>query len=73
MGDHVVAQGIGRGTQRGVFHSPAGAIEPSGRTMEVRFCDVYRLKDGKIARADSYFDFYGLLRHLAPARMPATS
>jgi ketosteroid isomerase-like protein len=71
MGDHVVAQGIGRGTQRGVFHSPAGTIEPTGRTMEVRFCDVYRLKDGKIARADSYFDFYGLLRHLAPDRVPA--
>ena len=65
LGEVVVAQGIGRGTHRGVFPSPAG--EPTGRRMEVRFCDVYRLEDGKIARADSYFDFYGLLRQLAPA------
>lgn len=73
MGDHVVAQGIGRGTQRGVFHSPAGTIEPSGWTMEVRFCDVYRLRNGKLARADSHFDLYGLLRHLAPEMLPTTN
>ncbi|MCR5868515.1 MAG: nuclear transport factor 2 family protein [Aquincola tertiaricarbonis] len=60
LGDHVVAQGIGRGTHKGVFHSPAGTIEPTGRKMQVNFCDVYQLKDGKIVRADSYFDFYGL-------------
>ena len=36
--------------------------------MEVSFCDVYRLQDGKIIRADSYFDFYALLRQLAPEK-----
>jgi ketosteroid isomerase-like protein len=66
LGDHVIAQGIGRGTHRGVFNSPAGTLQPTGRTMEVRFCDIYRLEDGKITRADSYFDFYGLLKQLAP-------
>ena len=66
LGEHVIAQGIGRGTQRGVFNSPAGTLSPSGRTMEVFFCDVYRLEQGKIARADSYFDFYSLLRQLSP-------
>ncbi len=66
LGDHVVAQGIGRGTHRGVFNSPAGTLQPTGRTMEVNFCDVYRLEGGKIVRADSYFDFYGLLRQIAP-------
>jgi len=71
LGDHVVAQGIGRGTHRGVFNSPAGKLEPTGRAMQVRFCDVYRLENGKIVRADSYFDFYGLLRQLAPERMQA--
>ena len=66
LGDYVVAQGVGRGTHRGVFNSPAGKLLPTGRTMAVNFCDVYRLEDGKIVRADSYFDFYGLLRQLAP-------
>ena len=64
LGDHVVAQGIGRGTHNGVFNSPAGTIEPTGRKMQVYFCDVYQLKDGKIVRADSYFDFYGLHKQL---------
>lgn len=64
LGDHVVAQGTGRGTHRGVFKSPAGELAPSGRKMAVSFCDVYQLREGKILRADSYFDFYGLLNQL---------
>jgi predicted ester cyclase len=66
LGDTVVARGTGRGTHRGVFNSPAGVLEPTGRAMQVSFCDVYRLENGKIVHADSYFDFYGLLRQLAP-------
>ncbi|MEH0196468.1 ester cyclase [Caulobacter sp. CCNWLY153] len=71
LGDHVVAQGIGRGTHRGVFNSPAGVLAPTGVAMQVNFCDVYRLEGGKIIRADSYFDFYGLLAQLAPHRLAA--
>ena len=70
-GDHVVAQGVTHGTHRGAFDSPAGRLEPTGRAMEVRFCDVYRLRGDKIVRADSYFDFYALLGRLAPERLPA--
>jgi hypothetical protein len=33
--------------------------------MELRFCDVYQLENGKIHSADSYVDFDGLLRQLA--------
>jgi ketosteroid isomerase-like protein len=69
LGDYVVAQGIGRGTHLGVFLSPAGVLQPTGRRMEVHFCDVYRLEDGKVIRADSYLDFYGLLRQLASERV----
>jgi ketosteroid isomerase-like protein len=67
--DYVIAQGVGRGTHQGVFNSPAGVLQPTGRAMQVNFCDVYRLKDGKIVRADSYFDFYGLLKQLAPEKL----
>ena len=64
LGNHVVAQGIGRGTHRGVFNSPAGVLQPSGKAMAVFFCDVYELRGDKIMRADSYFDFYGLMNQL---------
>lgn len=59
----------GRGTHRGVLNSPAGELQPTGKSMQVNFCDVYRLKHGKIVRADSYFDFYGLLKQLAPEKL----
>lgn len=71
FGDYVIAQGIGRGTHKGVFHSPAGTLQPSGVSMQVNFCDVYKLRQGQIERADSYFDFYGLLRQLAPEKVGA--
>ena len=64
LGNHIVAQGIGRGTHRGVFNSPAGVLQPTGKTMAVGFCDVYELRGDKILRADSYFDFYGLVNQL---------
>jgi ketosteroid isomerase-like protein len=64
LGNHVVAQGVGRGTHRGVFNSPAGVLQPSGRALAVAFCDVYELRGDKILRADSYFDFYGLVNQL---------
>ena len=64
MDNHVVTQGIGRGTHRGVFNSPAGVLQPSGKIMAVAFCDVYELRGDKILRADSYFDFYGLVNQL---------
>ncbi|SHN35960.1 ester cyclase [Chitinophaga sp. CF418] len=64
FGNTVIAQGIGRGTHKGDFNSPAGLLKPSGVKMEVNFCDVYTLKNGCIERADSYFDFYGLLQQL---------
>jgi predicted ester cyclase len=66
--DHVIARGIGRGTHKGVFKSPAGPLEPSGVAMTTNFCDVYKLENGKIIRADSYFDFYGVLVQLAPQK-----
>jgi ketosteroid isomerase-like protein len=66
-----VAYEVFRGTHKGVFHSPAGTLQPSGVSMQVNFCDVYKLRQGKIERADSYFDFYGLLRQLAPDKVGA--
>jgi ketosteroid isomerase-like protein len=52
-------------THKGVFKSPAGVLQPTGKSIQVAFCDVYELRDGKIRRADSYFDCYGLVNQLA--------
>jgi len=62
--DHVIVRGIGRGTHQGVFSTPIGELQPTGQRVEIPFCDVIELSDGKIIKAHSYFDFQTFLRQL---------
>ncbi len=62
--EHAVVEFIGRGTHTGVLHSPAGDIPPTGRSFELRFCDVYQLRNGKIARHATYYDALGFMQQL---------
>ena len=55
-GEWVIAEGIGRGTQTGLLKGPAGQIAPTGRKIEVRFCLVVHVHDGKIDRGRLYID-----------------
>lgn len=64
MGDLVVVEGIGRGTHKGVFRSPIGDLQPTGKKVEIPFCDILRLQNGKIVSGRSYFDFYMFIRQL---------
>ena len=36
----------------------------SGRAVEMRFCDVYRIRNGKIVNYRSYYDVFGFLQQL---------
>ncbi len=69
MGETVIARGTMRGTHKGSFNSPAGELKPTYVQMNVQFCDVYTLQNGKIIRAYSYFDFFTLLMQLAPEKI----
>jgi steroid delta-isomerase-like uncharacterized protein len=57
-----------RGTMTGPIEPPGFA--PTGRTMEVEGVDVWRMRDGRIARYRAYYDLDDLARQLgiAPAR-----
>jgi hypothetical protein len=57
-----------RGTMTGPIEPPGFA--PTGRTMEVEGVDVWRMRDGRIARSRAYYDLDDLARQLgiAPAR-----
>jgi steroid delta-isomerase-like uncharacterized protein len=59
-----VIEFIGRGEQTGPLESAAGTIEPTGRSVEQRFCSVNRIEDGKITEARLYFDLAGLMQQL---------
>ena len=63
-GDQAVVEFIGRGTNTGPLHMPTGDVPPTGRTVELRFCDVYRVKHGKIVSYRSYYDALGFLQQL---------
>lgn len=63
--NYVIVQGIDRGTHQGVFTFNKEQIEPSGLSIEVGFCDIFYLNEGKIVKANSNFDVCSLLRQLA--------
>ena len=62
--NQAVVEFIGRGTNTGPLHMPAGDVHPTGRTVELRFCDVYRISNGKIISYRSYYDALGFLQQL---------
>ena len=59
-----VVEFIGRGTHTGPLPGPSGDIPPTGRKAEVRFCEVYRFKNGKIVSIHTYYDALDLMRQL---------
>ena len=62
--DQAVVEFIGRGTNTGPLHMPTGDVPPTGCAVEMRFCDVYRVRNGKIVSYRSYYDVYGFLQQL---------
>ena len=63
-GDCVCVEFVGRGTHNGLLSGPAGQIPPTGRHIEVRFCDVLCFRDGKIASGHTYFDMVTIMSQL---------
>jgi steroid delta-isomerase-like uncharacterized protein len=68
-GDTVVAEYTGTGTHTGPLQTPDGEIPATGRSGSLRLCDVYVIRDGRIAEVREYFDTVALLTQLG--LMPA--
>lgn len=58
--NYVIVQGVERGTHEGTFTIYEEEVEPSGLHVEIGFCDVYYMNDGKIIKANSNLDVYAL-------------
>lgn len=71
--DGAVVEFIGRGTHTGPLTGPAGTIPATGKSVEVRFCHVYKMRDGKVAEERLYYDTLGLLSQLGVIPAPATA
>jgi len=68
--DLVAAEFIGRGTQTGRLLGPAGEIAPTHKRVEMRFCEVYDLSDGKVTGVRAYFDSATMMSQLELFRAP---
>ena len=69
-GDSVTAEFVGRGTHDGPLATPGGEIPPTGRLLGLRYCEVYRMREGKIASAHLYYDTATLLGQLGLMPQP---
>ncbi len=68
-GDVVVAEYTGTGTHTGPLRGPDGEIPATGRHGSLKLCDVYVIRDGKIAEVREYYDTLAMLTQLG--LMPA--
>src|SRR3954452_3840808 len=65
--DTVVVEFTGRGTHTGTLVTSMGSIPPTGRSVTLHFCDVLKLKEGKITSQHSYLDTGSLMAQLGLA------
>ena len=64
--DAACAEYVARGTNTGTLTTSLGQLRPTGRRMELRACDVYRIKNGKFTSAHTYYDEQSLIQQLNP-------
>jgi steroid delta-isomerase-like uncharacterized protein len=66
--DYVISEFIGRGIHKGPLETPNGPIAATGKKAEIRFCEVFSIKNGKVVESRLYFDIATMLRQLGLAR-----
>ncbi|WP_304454908.1 ester cyclase [Nocardiopsis sp. YSL2] len=66
MGDVAVMEA----TMRGVHRDEMAGIPATGRSVEMAYCNVLELRDGKIYREHDYNDNLSLMRQLGVAEVP---
>jgi len=73
-GDKVVVEYTGRGTHTGTLESAMGSMPATGKSVTLRLCDVYEIKDDKIHSQRSYLDTGSMMVQLglAPAQSATT-
>jgi steroid delta-isomerase-like uncharacterized protein len=52
------------GTHRGPLLTPLGQIDPSGRTVESRACEVWQIRNGRLVSIRNYQDSASLMHQL---------
>lgn len=72
-GSTVVEEGVFSGTHTGVFPTPMGDIQPTGRSTEGKYIQVFEFDGEKVARSHLIFDRLELLEQLGLLPTPAAA
>jgi steroid delta-isomerase-like uncharacterized protein len=63
-GDEVWVTGSFRGTQTGDLVGEQGTIPASGKAIDLPFAEVFTIRDGRIARQETYWDQLALMAQI---------
>ncbi len=72
-GDWAVAECVGRGTHSGPMQTPMGEVPATGKQLELHFCSVIKVRDGKIVEGRDYYDAMTIASQLGLIPEPAAS
>ena len=59
-----VVEYVNRGIHSGTLRSSLGTFEPTGRSVEVRYCSVMRVENGKVVEGRDFYDSATIARQL---------
>lgn len=62
--DYVITEFTGTGTHDGVLESPMGNIPPTGKNINILFCEVMKIENGKAVNSRLYFDTASIMQQL---------
>jgi steroid delta-isomerase-like uncharacterized protein len=71
--ESIVNECVFRGTNTGNLMGPDGEIGPTGRAFAVRFCEIFRITDGKLVSLTNYADTATLLAQVGLMPEPANA
>jgi steroid delta-isomerase-like uncharacterized protein len=63
-GDQVVTEFTARGTHTRPLQTPAGEVPPTGRVVDLTVCEVWQVKNGRLAALRNYQDMASMIRQL---------
>jgi steroid delta-isomerase-like uncharacterized protein len=70
----VVTEFVGRGTHNGPLMGPGGRqIQATGRRVEIPFCQIATIRDGRIANAAIYYDLATIMGQLGIPSEPSAA
>jgi steroid delta-isomerase-like uncharacterized protein len=68
-GTHSVCMFRGRGINDG----PMGPANATGRPLDLAFCEILRVEDGRVTGGDAYYDALTMLSQLGVVQAPAAA